>query len=195
MGHRAAAHGVLPALLVGACAGPPLLFESRVPIAPLLEKLQAAGGDPAKVMTVRAEGELAGLKPGRRYKYVVTADGSVRVAPRPADESGNEYVHPVLTGGAAVRTAGYLRYERRGATTTYDLVYVDQDSKAYCPTFASLAQARSALVRLGVSRDRVRLEDHPPACVAPPPTAPSLDGAIAPEPPSPSPSPAPPPSP
>jgi hypothetical protein len=154
------------AVLMAACSltAPPPLFPSRLALAPLMKSLAAAGGDPARVLTVRSEEELSGLRPGRRYKYVVLGDGTIRVAPRPAAERGNEYTHPVLAAGQPVRTAGYLRFERRGATTTDDFVVIDQDSQAYCPTFASLGEARSAFARIGVGIQRVRVEDHPPRC-------------------------------
>ena len=151
-------------LLAGCASSPATLFSSRVALAPLMAKLEASGGNPAKVIRLHSEEELAGLKPGQRYKYVVTRDGGIVVAPRPASEPGNEYVHPLLAGGMPVRTAGYLRYDRRGATATSDTVVVDQDSKAYCPTFASLGEARAAFARIGVTIGRVRIEDHPPTC-------------------------------
>jgi hypothetical protein len=70
-------------------------------------------------------------------------------------------VHPILGDGRPVRTAGAIT---RRANDTFE---VDQDSKAYCPTFASLEAAVEALVRLGVPRERVFRRDRPPVCVPP----------------------------
>ena len=152
-------------LVLGGCAGP-ALCPSRTDYNAQLQKLRASGGDPARVLRIHAATELAALRPGRRYRYVVNSDGAIVIAPRPADEKGNEYLHAILGRGAPVRTAGMLRFERRGAEID-DVVVLDQASASYCPTFASLVEARAALVRVGVMRDRVRLEDHPPACLLP----------------------------
>lgn len=159
-----AAVGLL--VVLSACAeGPPPrpLFESRVPVAPLLAKLQASGGDPARILAPRSVADLDRLEPGERYKFVVRADGVLAVAPLPLSAANNEYVHPVLGRGEAVLTAGNIRVEREGGTLSR--VTVDQDSKAYCPTGNSLAAALTALVRLGVPANRLRVENRPPACV------------------------------
>jgi hypothetical protein len=142
---------------------PRSLFESRVSVAPLLVKLAASGGDPSKILTPRTAADLEPLEAGKRYKFVVRPDGTLAVAPMPVDAKSNEYVHPVLGRGEAVLTAGNVRVDREGGRLTR--VTVDQDSKAYCPTGDSLEAALLALARLGVPRDRLRVENRPPACV------------------------------
>jgi len=172
---------VFVAALAGACspAAPPApLFESRVALPPLVAKLQASGGDPRKILHPSAAADLARLEAGKRYRFVVRDDGRMAIAPIPADVPANEYVHPVLAEGRAVRTAGGLQVDRDGATLRR--VTVDQDSKAYCPTGDSLAAALGELARIGVPADRLRVESRPPACVGapPPPEAPARFGAL-----------------
>src|SRR5712691_8323242 len=144
-------------LLASGCTGPrpaPPLFDSRVPLEPLLAKLKESGGDPGRILRPRAYADLAGLESGRRYQFVVARDGLLAIAPLPADAPSNEYVHPVLAAGEPVRTAGGLRVDRDGAAIRK--VSVDQDSKAYCPSAASLDAALTALAGLGVPADRLR---------------------------------------
>jgi len=145
---------------------PAPVFESRVRLAPLLAKLRASGGDPGKVLHPAGAADLAALEAGKRYKFVVRQDGRLAVAPLPADATPNEYVHPVLAEGAPVRTAGGIRVDRDGGALRE--VTVDQDSKAYCPTAASLDAALAELARLGVPAGRLRVENRPPACVGGP---------------------------
>jgi hypothetical protein len=148
--------------LAGADAAPNL--ASRVPYPPLVEKLRASGGDPARILRPRAVRDLAPLESGRRYKFVVTPDGRLAIAPLPADAANNEYVHPILAGGGPVLTAGGLVVERSDGAIRR--VTIDQDSKAYCPTLASLAAAERALVRLGVAAAALTRHDQPPPCAA-----------------------------
>lgn len=148
------------------CAAQPAprpLFESRVPLAPLLAKLQASGGDPGKILTPSAAADLDRLEGGKRYKFAIRPAGTLAIAPLPVDAKSNEYVHPVLGEGHAVLTAGNIRVDREGGKLTR--VTVDQDSKAYCPTGDSLEAALEALARLGVPPERLRVENRPPACV------------------------------
>jgi len=137
-------------------------FPSRVPYAPLVDKLKAAGGDVARVLRPRSQKELAPLASGKRYKMAVTADGQLVVAPLPADAPHNEYVHPILAGGAPVLTAGGITVERAGDEIAK--ITLDEDSKAYCPTLASLAAAERALVRIGVPAAAIARHDQPPRC-------------------------------
>ena len=60
-------------------------FAARVPYAPLVTRLQQAGGDPAKIVRVRRLDDLARLDAGKRYKLVVARDGRLSIAPLPAD--------------------------------------------------------------------------------------------------------------
>ncbi len=158
---------LLALLLASGCSAPPVppLFDSRVPLEPLLAKLKESGGDPGRILRPRATADLGRLESGRRYKFVVARDGQLAIAPLPADDPSNEYVHPVLAGGDPVRTAGGIRIERDGSAIRK--VAVDQDSKAYCPTAASLDAALTALAGLGVPADRLLVENRPPACADP----------------------------
>lgn len=154
------------------------LFDSRVPLEPLLAKLKASGGDASKVLRPVAGSDLDGLQAGKRYKFVVRQDGRLAIAPLPADAASNEYVHPVLGQGGAVRTAGGVRLERDGQVIR--TVTVDQDSKAYCPTAESLSAALDELGRLGIPAEKLRVENRPPACAGapPPPPPPARYGAL-----------------
>jgi hypothetical protein len=148
--------------LVG-CAEPPTSYSSRVDYAPLEAALREAGGSPDDAWTIGTRDDLRRLASGRRYKVVLTTDGSLRVAPRPADEPRNEYVHPILARGRDVRTAGGIVVEHTDGRVTR--VVVDQDSKAYCPSFASLDALRERLRQLGVGR--VEAVDRVPDCAPP----------------------------
>jgi hypothetical protein len=140
------------------------LFQSRVPYAPLLEKLQKAGESPDRILHPGSTSALEAVAGGQRYKFVVLPDGSLAVAPLPADAEHNEYVHPILAGGGPVRTAGGIRVEFSDKRLLR--VTVDQDSQAYCPTRASLTAAVQALGRIGVPRERVVIDDRPPRCAS-----------------------------
>jgi hypothetical protein len=151
---------VLPA--GGARADGDKPFTSRVAYAPLVHELEASGGDVRRILHPRSREELAALAGGKRYKFVVTTDGKLGIAPLPADAEHNEYVHPILAGGAPVLTAGGITVERRDATITG--VTLDADSKSYCPTVASLAAAERALARLGVAAASITRRSEPPRC-------------------------------
>ena len=143
----------------------PSRFTSRVAYEPLVAKLQASGGDAARIVRVRAVGDLAAFESGKRYKFVVAEAGALSVAPLPAEAPNNEYVHPILAGGGAVRTAGGLVVVRTPDGRLAKIV-VDQDSKAYCPTFESLDEAVQALTRIGVAATLVARQPRVPECVA-----------------------------
>ncbi len=153
------------ALVLAACASSPTLFANRKPIAPLRARLAAAGGDPARVVTLRGVSDLVALSPGEPYKFALAADGALRVAPLPARASGNEYVHPILVDGAPVRTAGMITATHDGARVT--AVSLDRDSRAYCPTEESLAEAVDALAALGLPRACIRTRPTSPQCEPP----------------------------
>jgi len=152
----------IAALAGGARADGDKTFNSRVAYAPLVHKLEASGGDVGRILHPRSRDELAALAAGKRYKFVVTTDGKLAIAPLPADAEHNEYVHPVLAGGAAVLTAGGITVERRDGTITR--VTLDEDSKSYCPTLDSLAAAERALARLGVPAASTTRRSQPPRC-------------------------------
>jgi hypothetical protein len=149
---------VLPSI----ASAKPVELVSRVPYEPLVAKLKASGGSFERIIRVKQTADLAQLESGRRYKFVVDAHGQLAIAPLPADAKSNEYVHPILGGGAPVRTAGGIRVERAGGKI--DRVVVDQDSKAYCPTLDSLTEAVRALTAAGVAASSIAREDHPPEC-------------------------------
>lgn len=159
--------GLACAMVLTACRAssqgfPPPLFDSRVPLEPLLAKLKASGGDPRSILRPRSSADLLALTSGKRYKFASLRDGRLAIAPLPADAEANEYVHPVLAAGAPVRTAGGLRVDHDGSSLRK--VTVDQDSKAYCPSAASSSAALVELARLGVPADVLRVENRPPAC-------------------------------
>jgi hypothetical protein len=138
------------------------LYESRVAIGPLRERLRQAGGDPARILHPASPRDFEALVAGKRYKFVVDSEGRLAVAPLPAEVPSNEYVHPILADGGPVRSAGGLRVERdaRGLTR----VTVDQDSKAYCPGPESLSEALRSLRAAGVDAGALRVENRPPDC-------------------------------
>lgn len=142
----------------------PKTFPSRVDYPPLVKKLEASGGSSGRIVRVRRAAELDALESGHRYRFTLDAHGQFSIAPLPADARGNEYVHPILAGGAPVLTAGGIRVERSGGKLTG--VILDQNSQSYCPSYASLQAAVDALVRAGVAVSLIRREDHPPKCVA-----------------------------
>lgn len=150
-------NAMLVVTIVAAAGCAPRTFDCRVDVAPLRQKLAAAGEDASHILRPQRAADLDALVAGKKYRYVVDAHGALAVAPLPNDAQGNEYVHPILGGGAPVRTAGMLW--RQGARVT-----VNQDSKSYCPTKASLKEAVRALHAIGVAD--VAVEDAPPACVA-----------------------------
>jgi hypothetical protein len=157
---------VVAALLFAAATAfaSPSRFTSKVPYDPLVAKLKAAGGDPARIVHVHSPRDLLRLESGKRYKFVVDDAGGIAIAPLPADAPNNEYVHPILASGGSVRTAGGITVEHSADTITR--VVLDQDSKAYCPTVQSLDEATQVLEKLGVANQAITKQDRPPACAA-----------------------------
>jgi hypothetical protein len=151
-------------LATTALASPPL-FTSKVPYAPLVAKLKASGGDLSRIVRPRAAQELTRLESGKRYKFVLDGSGALAIAPMPADAPNNEYVHPILAGGAPVRTAGGIAVDHAGGKVVK--VTLDQDSKAYCPTLQSLEEAARTLAKLGIASPMVVRQDRPPQCATP----------------------------
>jgi hypothetical protein len=153
------------AVLAGASSvaiAKPIVFPSRVASEPRAAKLTASGGSPDRIVHVKQAADLDRLESGRRYKFVVDAHGAIAVAPLPADAPSNEYVHPILAGGAPVLTAGGIRVDRVNGKVEH--VIVDQDSKSYCPTSESLSEAARALASLGIPPAAIKMESHPPQC-------------------------------
>jgi hypothetical protein len=140
----------------------PAELTSRVAYAPLQAKLKASGGSPERILHVKQAADLDRLESGRRYKFVVDAQGRLAIAPLPADAPSNEYVHPILAGGGPVWTAGGIRVDRVNGKVEH--IVVDQDSKAYCPSRESLSEAVHALTTVGAPAAVIKTEDHPPAC-------------------------------
>lgn len=155
---------VLCALLsaLAGCERAPTLFPNRKELAPLRARLAQRGGDPSRIIRVNGRVDLTRLNRNTRYKFSLPADGVLRVAPLPADMPNNEYVHPILADGAPVRTAGGIVVRHDGVTVTGAVL--DRDSRAYCPTEASLAAAIDALVALGVPRAGISTEPVAVAC-------------------------------
>jgi hypothetical protein len=136
-------------------------FPLRVDYAPLVAKLHASGGDPSRIIVVERPADLSRLDPGKRYKFAL-AGKFLTIAPLPADAPSNEYVHPILAGGAPVSTAGGIVVEKTPLKIT-----LDQDSKAYCPTFESLDRAARALIAAGVPGPAIDKRNRPPDCAPP----------------------------
>jgi hypothetical protein len=155
--------GVAALLVATAAVASPSLFVSQVPYDPLVAKLEASGGDRARIFRVRSAQDLTRLESGKRYKFALDQAGVLAIAPMPADAPNNEYVHPILVGGGAVRTAGGIVVEHADGGVTK--VTVDQDSKAYCPTLRSLDEIARALRKLGIAPRMVVRQDRPPQCV------------------------------
>ena len=149
-------------LSTGAC-GAPALFASAVAYEPLLAKLTTSGGDISRVVRVATQKELTELQSGRRYKFVVDSASMLKVAPLPADEPNNEYVHPILAGSGRVLTAGGVTVEHLDGNIVH--VVLDQDSRSYCPTLRSLNEAAHVLEALGVARRIISRQDRPPQCI------------------------------
>ena len=165
---RPRALAFLLAAALGRAAEPPaILFDCRADVAALEQRLRAGGGDPAKVRRPKTAADLHALVSGKRYKFVVTREGELVVAPVPAPATNDLYAHAILAGGAPVRTAGGIRIERTGERVTR--IAIDRDSMSYCPTEASLEAAVTALAGLGVARDLVVIDDRPPDCLPPRP--------------------------
>lgn len=155
--------------LAGCERAPPPLFPNRKEVAPLRARLQQSGGDVSRVIRVNGLVDLTRLNRNTRYKFSLPADGVLRVAPLPADMPGNEYVHPILVDGESVRTAGGITVRHDGVTVSGAVL--DRDSRAYCPTEASLASAVDALAALGVPRAGITAAPTTPACEPPLPGA------------------------
>ncbi len=139
-----------------------LAFTSRVPYEPLVAKLTASGGDRGRIVQVKASADLMRQVSGKRYKFVVDEKGTLAIAPLPWEAPNNEYVHPILAGGAPVLTAGGIVIEHSGGKPTK--VIVDQESKSYCPTLQSLDEAVRVLEKLGVPSRIIERNDHPALC-------------------------------
>jgi hypothetical protein len=155
----------LVATLAGAADPPTVLFDCRADVDALRARLRAGGGDPAKIRRPKSADDLRVLETGKRYKFVVTRDGDLVVAPVPAPPTNDLYAHAILADGRPVRTAGGIRVERSGDRVTK--VAIDRDSMSYCPTEASLRDGAAALAALGVARDLVAIEDRVPDCLPP----------------------------
>jgi hypothetical protein len=138
-------------------------YLCRVDVTPLREALRASGGDPSRIVRPADAASLGALESGRRYKFVLTGAGALAVAPMPADAPHNEYVHPILGDGAAVRSAG-------GITVTHDhgrvtRVVLDAESRSYCTATESLRPVVRALRAMGVEAGAIVIEGRPLACV------------------------------
>ena len=138
-------------------------YLCRVDVAPLREALRASGGDPSRIVRPTTAAALGALESGRRYKFALTGAGALAVAPIPSDAPHNEYVHPILGDGAAVRSAG-------GIAVTHDhgrivRVVLDAESRSYCTTTESLRPVVRALRSMGVEAGAIVVEGRPLACV------------------------------
>ncbi len=145
---------------------PRFLFESRRPYDAQLDAFRKAGGDPQKSVRPQGPADFTAIEGSRAY---VVLSSSVLVIAPTARGMTPAWTHPILAGGQAVLSAGYLRVEKQGDKLTK--LFVDADSDAYCPTNEALRITLTALETLKVPREVLRI-DHRPAydCLAGPPT-------------------------
>ncbi|MBI3894247.1 MAG: hypothetical protein HY303_22230 [Candidatus Wallbacteria bacterium] len=150
----------------GVCGAPPAprpVFDCRVPLAPLMAKLRAAGGDVTRILYVERAVDLTRLKAGARYKFSLPVAGRFAIGPEPAEVSGSVYSHPILSGGRPVLAAGGIRVDHEAGKLVK--VTVDQDSQSYCPTADCLQAALESLAGVGVPVEVLRVENRTPECV------------------------------
>ncbi len=152
------------------CAGsprhtpdPPLRYLCRVELGPLREALRAAGGDPSQAVRVRSLGALLRLTAGQRYKFVQGTTGELVVAPLPESHPHNAYVHPMLSDGAPVWTAGGITVDHAGGRVRG--VTLDARSASYCTATESLVHAVRALRGLGLAGEAIVVQGRPLLCV------------------------------
>jgi hypothetical protein len=143
-------------------------FEPVVPVAPYLERLAQAGQTPAAAFVPDGLTELNRLVPKSSYRYVVRTDGQIVFAPIP-DGADNPWTHIALANGQPVMAAGFARVlvkkkPPENAPEARRRFVLDQDSRAYCPTFLSLTHAKAALAKIGVPEKQVRVRNTPPDC-------------------------------
>jgi hypothetical protein len=142
---------------------PAYLFESRVPLDPMVEALKKAGDDPSKALRPASATDLAKLlEPGKRYDYVVMPNNAIVIAPKSVESTANFWSHPILANGAAVKSAGHNRIEKTGGNLSK--VIVDADSDTYCPLTESIRSTLSALTAMKVPADALRVESRTTDC-------------------------------
>ncbi|MCP3170207.1 RHS repeat-associated core domain-containing protein [Myxococcus qinghaiensis] len=101
----------------------------------------------APIMEVGARGFKALVDSGERLKFVVLESGQLIVAPH--TYLGVEIKHAVLSGGRAVLTAGEAQIARDGRT--YFGISINNQSGHFMPTTESLAYAREAFAKIGIT--------------------------------------------
>lgn len=149
---------VLAALLLAvACA--PQQYSSRHAYTELVAKLRESGGSLDALIVLSQAAQLLTLQSGKRYKFALAADRLLRIAPLPFEAANNEYHHPIVALGQRVTTAGGITVVHDGAAIT--AVTLDQDSKSYQPSFASLAAAEKYVRGVGVDRKKITKRDQP----------------------------------
>ncbi|MBI2395251.1 MAG: hypothetical protein HYV09_37125 [Deltaproteobacteria bacterium] len=160
---------VLASAAVAACERdappeqPAMLFDSRVPLDPELERLKKVGDDPSRALHPASAVDLARLlEPGKRYEFVVMPNGAMNVAPKSVEAAANFWTHPILANGGAVKSAGHLRIERSGDALAK--VTIDAESTTYCPLPESVRASIAALVAMNVKSDVIRVEGRTADC-------------------------------
>lgn len=142
---------------------PSLLFDSRVPLDPELERLKKVGDDPSRALHPASAADLAKLlEPGKRYEFVVMPNGAMNVAPKSVEAAANFWTHPILANGGAVKSAGHVRIEKSGDALAK--VTVDAESTTYCPLPESVRATIAALVAMNVKGDVIRVEGRTADC-------------------------------
>lgn len=149
--------GLVALLVASACA--PQQYSSRHAYPALVAKLCESGGSLDAILVLTQAAQLLSLQSGKRYKFALAADGRLRIAPLPFEAANNEYHHPIVALGQRVTTAGGITVAHDGVTMTQ--VTLDQDSKSYQPSFASLAAAERYLRGVGVDGNKITKRDQP----------------------------------
>ncbi|MFY2559955.1 hypothetical protein ACN469_20240 [Corallococcus terminator] len=99
------------------------------------------------IMEASARGFRALVDSGEQIKFGVTGSGQRLVAPH--TYLGAEIKHAVLSGGRAVPTAGEAQIARAGRT--YFGLRINGRSGHFMPTEESVAYARAAFARIGIT--------------------------------------------
>lgn len=148
---------IAAALFVAACA--PQQYSSRHAYPVLVAKLRETGGSLDAIVVLKQAAQLLTMQSGKRYKFALAADRVLRIAPLPFEAANNEYHHPIVALGQRVTTAGGITVVHDGATITQ--VTLDQDSKSYQPSFASLAAAEKYVRGVGVDGKNITKRNQP----------------------------------
>lgn len=158
---------VLLCLVGSACrpaARADVLFDSRVPVADLEQRLTALHGSLSLAKEPKQVPDFLRFTSGKRYAFAIRRNGILRAAPMPSDEGGNPYSAAALADGEPVLTAGGLIVIHAGGEV--EKIVADAESVEYCPTTESLHHLVRVLEQAGISPDRVRIDNRPRFCIS-----------------------------